>query len=629
MFTFCRVLVRTCLVPLVMAAYPASVWAALTVTSIKSGETIRYPIALLRGTAPGLTQVEAINKSNPRPDGRNSVPVAQGRYVILVELVPGRNRLVLSSGREKVRLTLKYHPMTTPYKVNVVWVTPKDGDTRYDTPRADDKQNYRDRLDTAAKIMQTFVAEVTNTKGFGRKTFNLEFDTDGKVVVHTAAYPMSAGQLWAKNGDQLYDMLYGWIGKQFPMNQNKNMVLMAFTRLVRETGEVKAHTALGGGGMGLFGSGDVFSWPESIRDVGRVFADATPVDPKNALDDSAGRSVIWGLASTTIGATLHEMGHTFGLPHANDPFCIMSRGFDYFNRFFCPYEPPSAGRKEPYDFKDSEVSHISDAFALQLAYDRWFLPDAANFKDAPPPTISVDRGKDEFVFAAPLGLGVWAAYNDEPEPGRKAMVHGSFGRESTTTARIARKSVWSELGGKGRLVLYAADKHGNAVSFTEADLRDPSDFLHEWHLSALPQPWTGMPVAPQLSTEQIGSLISVLRKQPLRNYTNGAPGRHFSFDLLDVYGHKENVVAYALATVQSEREKPAKLFAGGDDGFRIWLNGRLVVDASGVRADPPDSHSANVTLSAGENTLLVESTQAGGGWGFSVRLEEPVPTTAP
>ena len=46
--------------------------------------------------------------------------------------------------------------------------------------------------------------------------------------------------------------------------------------------------------------------------------DTTRINPKEFMSDSIFRHTYWGAASTTIGATLHEMGHTFGLPHTND-----------------------------------------------------------------------------------------------------------------------------------------------------------------------------------------------------------------------------------------------------------------------------------------------------------------------
>lgn len=51
----------------------------------------------------------------------------------------------------------------------------------------------------------------------------------------------------------------------------------------------KAHAALGGGGLALFGSGCLYTWPETLDIVKDALEDQTAVDWKNFMDDSAYR----------------------------------------------------------------------------------------------------------------------------------------------------------------------------------------------------------------------------------------------------------------------------------------------------------------------------------------------------
>ena len=44
------------------------------------------------------------------------------------------------------------------------------------------------------------------------------------------------------------------------------------------------------------------------------------------------RGYHWANYATTLGAAMHELGHTFNLPHT--PSGIMGRGFDDMNVFF-------------------------------------------------------------------------------------------------------------------------------------------------------------------------------------------------------------------------------------------------------------------------------------------------------
>lgn len=615
----CRVLTALVVLAVLAAVAPDRyAAAAITVENVASGETLRYPVALLRGRAPGEAQLQVVNRDNNRPDGANQAAVVRDRFATLVELVPGRNRLKISTDRESADLVLTYRPMTTPYQVNVVYVTASDGDPRYITQRDDDRQNFADKLDTAAKLMQTFTAEALAEQGFGRKTFKLDLDPAGRVRVHLLKHPLSRAELQAEGFD-LYGTLAGWLDGRFPMQFNKNMVLMAFTEK-NSAGELKAHTALGGGGMGLFGSGSLFSWPNSLEDVAAVFADTTPIDASRVHDDSVDRSVIWGLASTTIGATLHEMGHTFDLPHSPDPFCIMSRGFDHFNRRFSVIEPPSKHSPEPYAFRDDEVARYWPFFAAQLAHHRWFQPDAADYDNERGPTIRLDWAKKEFVFEAPHGIALVGAAGPEIDQ----AFYRVFDDRRTKTLRVPQQTLWTKCGGPGNLELVLFDHETNRVGRRDADFRNPDEFIHTWRVSREPYPWANPPASPPLSTADRSRLIAALRKSKPVRYRNQDDNMHWSMDFNQIYGFRDRAVAYALATVPSTAPAPMRLLAGADDGLRVWLNDELVLDKPGMQCVSADGFTADVNLKAGDNTLLVEVTQGGGGWGFSLRLDSPV-----
>jgi hypothetical protein len=612
--------VRLALLTAALCAVCAAAAGEIAITNIQDGETIRYPIALLRGTAPAATQIEVTNRDNRRPDGTNEAPVVDGKYAILVELVEGANRLTLTAGDETAKLTLTYRPMTTPYKLNVVYVTASDGDTHYETPRSDDDYDFRARLDTAAKLMQTFTAESLNDSGLGRKTFNLDLDENGKVRANVLSYPATAEELRAKSGGDLYGMLYGWIDSRFPASRNKNAVIMAFTQYDREKREARAHTALGGGGMGLFGGATVFAWPKSIREVTSVFSDATPVDPATTCDDSAGRSTIWGLASTCIGAVMHEMGHTFGLPHTNDPYCIMSRGFDHMNRCFTVIEPKSGRSEEPIRFKPEETAHWSPYYAAQLAQHRWFQPDAREFSDENGPRATYDAASETFVFEAPNGLAFYG-FNSGPDPVDKTFFN-VIKEPKQTEVRVPTADVRAKLGDASPLTIILIDRQGNTMHLSDTRLVHEGEYLREWRISEKPIPWTNRPKSPEVSDAQVKEITADLRSRPVRTFRPRRDTAVLSMDFFDAYRGGENVYAYALATVKAEKETPKQILVGSDDGIRVWLNGELVLEQPGMRADPPDTHKVDVTLTPGDNTILVEVTQGGGGWGFSLRLAD-------
>ncbi|HEY0868102.1 MAG TPA: hypothetical protein VGE01_12020, partial [Fimbriimonas sp.] len=389
-------------VPLGPVGPPRS--AKLSVENFASGQEVRFPVLLLKGSCPGPA-VQCENLDNRGPDGRNRVVGKDGRYRALIELVPGQNMLRLSSGRDLTELSVRYKPSQSRFKVNFIYVTPEDGDTSYITQKDRDPQDYRDKIDTAAKLLQTFTAESVSDAGYGRKTFTLDLDPRGRVRVQTLRYPMSGGALRAKTGQELFDMLYPWIEARFPARENRNVVLMSFARYDPATKRASAHTAWGGGSMGLFSSITMCAWPSSIRDVERTFTDAAPVDASRLYDDSNGRSVLWALASTGMGAVLHELGHTFlGWFHSDDPESIMSRGFDHLNRAFVAWEPPSKAAPEGVSFSPSQVARWDPYNASYLACLRFFEPSDRQFLDTDPPRIEHDEAADEIVVKAPHGI---------------------------------------------------------------------------------------------------------------------------------------------------------------------------------------------------------------------------------
>jgi serine/threonine protein kinase len=82
--------------------------------------------------------------------------------------------------------------------------------------------------------------------------------------------------------------------------------------------------------------------------------------------------------------------------------------------------------------------------------------------------------------------------------------------------------------------------------------------------------------------------------------------------------------AYALAYVESPRERTALLLVGGNGRVRLWLNGALVHETAAARGRwGPDR--VPVTLRAGRNTLLAKATSAGAVHDFLVRLgDDPI-----
>jgi hypothetical protein len=66
------------------------------------------------------------------------------------------------------------------------------------------------------------------------------------------------------------------------------------------------------------GGGTLYCWLASIETACASMLDTTRIDTKKITADSIKRSVFWACASTCIDGSLHEIGHSMGLPHTNE-----------------------------------------------------------------------------------------------------------------------------------------------------------------------------------------------------------------------------------------------------------------------------------------------------------------------
>ena len=87
-----------------------------------------------------------------------------------------------------------------------------------------------------------------------------------------------------------------------------------------------------------------------------------------------------------------------------------------------------------------------------------------------------------------------------------------------------------------------------------------------------------------------------------------------------------NCSTYFFRIIHSGIEQERELSIGSDDSFKIWLNGKLVVDKYISRGLAPDQDKVKVRLVKGENKLLFKVSNGGGGYGFYFNTEAiPLP----
>jgi hypothetical protein len=386
-------------------ALGASAFADITLDNLQVGEVVRYPVLALKGTVSGKSLSVGLEKAKAQ-----KVPLVGNRFATLVELKPGPNMVVFKSGSETMKVRVDYKPMTNPYQVKTIWVRAADEGEAYHLSPAGDKTRVREKLDVAMKLLQSLTAETMRDAGYGRKTFPLELDKDGKVVVHFVSSPKKGDELRAMDGNPSWGHIYDLLRPKFEESKTRWVSIVGWTGWDPAKKAPTGHFALGGGALAAFGSGSMVYWPATLAEVYPVLMDTRVIDHEKGFEDSGYRRTVWANVSTAYGAMLHELGHALGLPHSSEPFTVMSRGFDYFSRSLTVVEAPRAGQKDPVSFAPNEVIRWNGFFAARLNASPFFQPEEPPAAGESP---TIERNGDEVRLKAPRGIRVWGAENDD------------------------------------------------------------------------------------------------------------------------------------------------------------------------------------------------------------------------
>ena len=407
---------------------------AITVDNFKTGETIQYSAPLISGTLPdaALESVTLTNASSKRPTREMKGLASKGRFKVLADLVPGPNELTISAGTKTAKLNLIFTPQTSKRGVRAIYYTDNTGDTSLNSPVPAEKLDITGKLSTAMLLMQSFTADRMSQHGYSRKTFNVELEPDGRVKVFIVKGDQAPGSGFND----------GAISRAIAAQASR-----PHTHYLVMLGRGCGYTAIGGNGKAIMGGDTIYTWPSNLSEAQAAFMNATPIDSGKYHVDAIGRDTFWANSSTTIGACLHELSHSFGLPHSMDGLCIMTRGHDYFNRFFTLIEPPSKANSKPLDFKDSDAARFCKVTANNLAVSRYMALNEREYISGVQPTIKFDPAKNEITVRTEVGIGFIALDPPYGNPGADYCLPVDPSKPAPKEVVIQAKE-WARFGGK-------------------------------------------------------------------------------------------------------------------------------------------------------------------------------------
>ncbi len=375
---------------------------ALTIINVQDGEWLRHGLALLVGTTASADAREVKVKQGGA-EATRTWPAQGGRFKALVPLTLGTNALELEVDGVRHAFTLGHEPMENPRFVRFLYILSADGDGTFQAPAGEpnDVESARLRIGTAAELMQTFTAETLHAERLGRRTFSLQRDAEGRPVVEVFRSTLTTAQARAMDGNALWSHFYGELSSLPLRNDTIDVAIMSMTHYDGSSGEVFAHTALGGGRLGLFGSGALHTWAQSLDEVVTRFNDGRMIDTTQLFDDSAFRGTHWANYATGIGATLHELGHCLSLPHPANGKGVMAREFDHFNRTFTVTEPASNTSPGYSPLLASQEIGWDRSAAVRLRFHRWLEPTVREFGGA---SQAVSDNATTVTVSSPYGI---------------------------------------------------------------------------------------------------------------------------------------------------------------------------------------------------------------------------------
>ena len=161
--------------------------------------------------------------------------------------------------------------------------------------------------------------------------------------------------------------------------------------------------------------------------------------------------------------------------------------------------------------------------------------------------------------------------------------------------------------------------HNIGVDFIR--INTGADFIQEWHIIGPFPAEEGKNFEKVFAPETV---IDLEAEYPGRGGITAAWQKVEAKDDViwfnEIFEQKEDGIAYGYCRVESPDDREVLIYAGSDDGIKIFLNGEQVWANPSYRGLRKDQDRVRVKLKKGWNNLLVKVAQGMGGWGYCIRI---------
>ncbi|EDV99622.1 uncharacterized protein LOC6565272 [Drosophila grimshawi] len=438
----------------------------IEVESLRESDKVRHSLLLIKGrllpscsSGNQLTATLSLRRSKREQLTQLS---AVGEFKLLFDLESESDKesqevqeeepceLQLNCCSSKRLLQFSYQRRLSTYRVQPLYLLCRPSD--HDDEPAESEQLQRERctlIDLNLRLVQCIYAHKLQAAGYANRTFSL----NGTCQIFRSQ--LSGATVRGCGEDELWQRFASEILACPNWGQQLHLKFIAFIGCTQYDGagvaasgdysyanirrNLKAHAALGGGGLALFGSGHFYAWPRRFAEIGECIRSTRRVDVTRLPDESNYRRTYGGVYASTLGAVCHELGHCFDLGHTIDG--VMGHGFDFLNRVLTVDQPTEhlpqrivaaaavaatdastslvrprftqLKLKKPagseyldtyHEQRRNDSFYFTNNCAVILAQHRWMRPDLEPQAQKQQPHIELLSASAEIVSSIPLRL---------------------------------------------------------------------------------------------------------------------------------------------------------------------------------------------------------------------------------